>query len=221
MAEKIEIRGVGRPSDNLMTISNPEGERFLVFDKEIYPHLELGKIVELDIKRDVPKKSGDGTYNLVNSITVDGNVIGGKQRKYTPSRGRDEDRTDIRSALITIKDLWLGGKLKDDNPLVTWLLAELLVIASGKRRVKGETTKTTKNDKTDNQPQDEGEGAGQDSNEGDESERVQGFLKYLEKHDISKPRLFLAVEYHIPQDEKLTPKKCEALYQTIRKDKKW
>ena len=223
MTEKIEIRGIGHPTDTMMTVENPGGERFLVFDKEIFPHLELGKIVELEVKRDVAKKSGDGTYNLINSITVDGKVIGGKKKGGYAPRGRDEDRTDIRSALITIKDLWLGGKLKDDNPLVTWLLAELLVIASGKKEAKGETTKTSKDSKVDNQSQDEGKGARQDSNEGEPTEpkTVSEFLTYLISHHKKAPRTYLEVEYNVPSNETLTIEKCQELYNQIKKDKGW
>lgn len=217
MTEKLEIRGVGKPSDDLMTISNPEGERFLVFDRAIFPHLEIGKIVELEVKRDIAKKSGDGTYNAIQSITVDGKVIGGKKRGgYTP-RGRDEDRTDHRSALITIKDLWLGGKLKDDNYLVTWLLAELLVIATDKKESKSETTKTHKGgQETQTELIDK-----PDSGEATDEERVSGFFKYLEKHDIKDVKLWLNVEYGIDPAGTLTPKKCEALYKAIKKDKGW
>jgi len=110
MTEKLEIRGLSKPSDDLMTITNPDGERFLVFDKKIYPHLELGKIVELEIKRSIPKKSGEGTYNLIRNITVDGQVIGGKTttggRQFA---GRDEDRTDQRTFVMEVgQDLRAG-----------------------------------------------------------------------------------------------------------------
>ncbi len=223
MTEKLEIRGIGHPTDTMMTVENPEGERFLVFDKEIFPHLELGKIVESEVKRDVAKKSGDGTYNLINSITVDGKVIGGKKKSGYAPRGRDEDRTDIRSAIITIKDLWLGGKLKDDNPLVTWLLAELLVIASGKKEAKGETTKTSKDSKVDNKPEDEGKGSRQDSDESEPPKTVGGLFTWIMSKDknITSPRAWLEAEYDVSHEEVLTIKKLRELYAKIKKDKGW
>lgn len=54
-----------------------------------------------------------------------------------------------------------------------------------------------------------------------ETERVKGFLEELMEHGINAPRVFLEVEYAIPQDESLSDKKCEALYKTIKTKMKW
>lgn len=225
MAEKMEIRGIGHPTDTMMTVENPEGERFLVFDKEIFPHLELGKIVELEVKRDIAKKSGDGTYNLIQSITVDGKVIGGKKRSGFTSRGRDEDRTDRRSNLITIKDIWIAGKIKDTNPLVIWLLAELLVGATGKKEAKGETNKTN-TEATDRQ-QGKERTPGQDSGGAlevlPEKMTAGELFSWIISKDktIKAPRVWLEVEYKVSHEEVLTIEKCHELYRQIRKDKGW
>lgn len=197
--EKIEIRGIGHPTDTMMTIESPEGERFLVFDKDIFPHLQMGTVVELEIKRDVAKKSGDGTYNLIKSVTIDGKVIGGKKRSGYASRGRDEDRTDRRNNLITIKDLWIAGKIKVTNPLVTWLLAELLVGATGKKEAKGETTNRQDGGETTN-----GEPA-----------TVGAFLTWLTNQGIKAPRAWLEVEHGVPSGDVLTLKKCQELYKVM------
>jgi len=61
----------------------------------------------------------------------------------------------------------------------------------------------------------------QDGGEATDEERVNGFLKYLENHGIKDAKVFLSAEYGIDPAETLTPKKCEALYKTIKKDKKW
>ncbi len=209
MTEQMEIRGTDKPSDSLMVVTNPEGERFLVFDKLIFPHLELGKIVELETKRDIPKKSGDGVYNAVKSITIDGKVIGGKDRKGYAPRGRDEDRTDIRSAQITIKDLWLAGKIRDNNPLVTWLLAELLVIATGKKETKGETSK----DNLSNQ------GAQAKLEQDSEAPKTAGeFLNWIMKRNpnIKAPRVWLQAEYGVTDKEILTTERIKELYDKIK-----
>lgn len=238
MSEKIiEIRAIAKPSDRYMRVTAGDGIEYLVFDKSIHPHLEqrnedgtyklLGTKIDADIELDVEKKDKSGTYNLIRSITVEGKVIGGKERRgFAPSRGRDEDRTDIRSALITIKDLWVSGKLKDENPLVTWLLAELLVIATGKREAKGETTKTDNTDKTIDQQQGKKRASGPASGKAlallpGETERVRGFFDWLGEHDILDPRLFLEVDYGIPQGEALSDKKVVALFRTIKTKMGW
>jgi len=226
MAEKIEIRGIGHPSDTMMTISDPEDTRYLVFDKAIFPHLELGKIIQLTddgLQMNVPKKSGEGTYNLIKSILVDGKKIGSEKRRgYTP-RGRDEDRTDRRNAIITIKDIWLSGKIKDDNPLVTWLLAELLVIAMGKKEAKGEATKTSKDSKVSNQSQDKGEDSGQNSDEMEPPKTAGELFTWIMKRDknIKAPRAWLEANYEVSHGEILTIEKIRKLYAKIKKDKGW
>jgi len=215
--KKIEIRGTGKPTEDLMTVSEPDGTRYLVFDKSIFPHLELGKIIDAEVELDVKKKSGEGTYNRIISITVEGKEIGGKKRGGFPLiRGRDEDRTDHRSGLITVKDLWLGGKLKDDNPLVTWLLAELLVIATGKKEVKDATKTNIKSKSASGQTG----GMALELLPG-ETERARNFLNVLVSKGIPYPRLYLEAEYGLPQDKALSDKECVALYSKIKKKAGW
>lgn len=232
MEEKtIEIRGIGHPTDDLMTVSDPNNIRYLVFDKAIFPHLGLGKIIQLtddSLQMDIPKKSGDGTYNVIKSILVEGKKIGGKARKGYAPRNRDEDRTDRRNAIITIKDIWLGGKIKDDNPLVTWMLAELLVIATVKKEAKSESTQSDKDSKVDNQPKDKGEGSGQGSNEvgATESQEVKtlsNLLNWLltngasinDGKPIKNPRQWLRNKFSIPDREVITNTKAIAYYKTL------
>ncbi len=133
------------------------------------------------------------------------------------------DRNDSIEAQVAFKgmvELLIADKLDEDetNATISWAMVRLdlpskiMITIEG---AKGETTKDTKdNQKTQGEPTDRQDG-------GEETERVSGFLKYLENHDIKDTRLFLKVEYHIPEDEKLTEKKCEELYKQIRKDKQW
>lgn len=220
--ETIEIQAVAdvvtsKGGREYFTFEDNTQKRYVCFIPKLNHFIQVGSSIEADI---TPGKTPQDSPRL-DMIYVNGKPVVAVEKKrsgYAP-RGRDEDRTDHRSALITIKDLWLGGKLKDDNPLVTWLLAELLVIATGKKEAKSETTKDNKGDKeTQTELTDR-----QDSRETTESdaERVEGFLKYLKEHGKKDPRLWLDVEYGIPQDTTLTLAKCEILYKTIKTKEKW
>jgi len=54
-----------------------------------------------------------------------------------------------------------------------------------------------------------------------ETERVRNFLKALVKQGIPDPRLYLEVEYGLPQNKALLYEKCVELYPKIRKREGW
>jgi len=123
MKKTIEIRGLGKPSDDLMTVTEPDGTRYLVFDKAIFPYIEIGKTLEADVELDVEKKDKSGTYNFIRSITIGGEVIGGKPKAPFKRYGKSpEELTQQRqlaeaqnrsiqaqTALNRAVDLAVGG----------------------------------------------------------------------------------------------------------------
>jgi len=149
-----------------------------------------------------------------------------KARREVATSPREQS-IEQQVAIKEIGEDWRAGKLKDNDPLVVgyliWLIDRLNF-----EEAKGETTQSNKDSQIAHQPQDEGAGPGQDNREAlelqpKETERVKGFLKCIMANDnnIKSPRLWLSTEYAIPQDQPLTDKECEALYQTIKTKRKW
>jgi len=135
------------------------------------------------------------------------------------------DRNDSIEAQVAFKgmvELMIAKMLGEDetNATIRWAMERIdlpSVIVTQIEEAKGETNKTGKSSQeTQTEPVDR-----QDGGEATDEERVNGFLKYLENHGIKDAKVFLSAEYGIDPAETLTPKKCEALYKTIKKDKKW
>ena len=131
-----------------------------------------------------------------------------RQASPTPLRGRDEDRTDRRNALITTKDLWLGGKIKDDNPLVTWLLAELLIIATGEKKTKVIEAKPTVIQTKEPEPKIKTAGE---------------VLKWITSKDpsIKAPRTWLSENFAVDPKAILTQEKVQELYKAVKAGMNW
>ncbi len=127
-----------------------------------------------------------------------------------------EASIEAQVAIKEIGENWRAGKLKDDDLLVVgyliWLIDKL-----NYKEAEGEikTAQTIKTANTDGQTQVDDEVVA------DETDRVSGFLKYLENHGIKDDRLWLEVEYGVPQDKVLTAKRCVQLYREIRKKEGW
>ena len=135
------------------------------------------------------------------------------------------DRNDSIEAQVAFKgmvELFIAGALNKDetNATIRWAMERIdlpSVIVTQIEEVTIETNKAGKSSQeTQTEPVDR-----QDGGEATDEERVNGFLKYLENHGIKDAKVFLSAEYGIDPAETLTPKKCEALYKTIKKDKKW
>ena len=140
-----------------------------------------------------------------------------QSRETIEARERGIGEWTQYDAMITIKDLWLGGKLKDSNPLVVWLLAELLVIATGKKEAKGETTKTDKGGQ-------EAQSELTDRQDSGEAIKTPGeLLNWIMKQDpnIKAPRVWVQTEFGLDDKVVLTDKKVMELHKTIREKMGW
>ena len=126
----------------------------------------------------------------------------------------------IEQALLT------DGEIKECKKYamkaVDWAMARIdlpSVIIDKIEEVKGETIETDK----DNQEA-QGELTDRQDSGGttDEAPNTIGiFLTWLKQNGIKAPRTFLEVEYKVSDKEVLTLRKCQELYNQIKKDKKF
>jgi len=157
-------------------------------------------------------------------VVADEFVAQATKKVQTQTKDTREDSIESQVAFKGMVELWIADKLGDKakEATVNWAMARInlpSVIMGKIEEAKSETAQDNTSDK-----EAQGELADrQDSRETTESdaERVNGFLKYLEEHGKKDPRLWLDVEYGIPQDTILTPKKCELLYKAIKNKEKW
>jgi len=182
-----------------------------------------GKAIKLTV-RDFKPPGKDTTYPFVADFEVVKDILVARAAEKVQAQAKDsrEDSIEAQVAFKGMVELLIAGKLDEDeaNATIGWAMERIdipRVIVDKIEEAKSETTK----DKADNQPE-----AGPTSREAlellpEETERVEGFLKYLEEHGKKDPRLWLDVEYGIPQDTTLTPKKCELLYKAIKTKEKW
>ena len=141
-----------------------------------------------------------------------------------------DDSIESQVAFKGMIELIATGMVKtgtrEYNATLEWGMSRLHSVAqivAKIEEVKGEITKSSKDSKVDNKSQDEGEGAGQDSNEVEPTEpkTVGEFLTWLTSNGIKAPRTWLEVEYNVGNKEVLTIERCCKLYVAIKKDKRW
>lgn len=178
----------------------------------------IGKAIKLKVELFKDKYPFVADFEVVKDILV----AQATEKAQTQAKDSREDSIEAQVAFKGMVELLIADKLTKEEVKATirWAMERInlpTVIVTKIEEAKSETRK----DKTDNQPE-----TGQPSREAlellpEEIERVEGFLKYLEEHGKKDPRLWLDVEYGIPQDTMLTPKKCEILYKTIKTKEKW
>ena len=187
------------------TITDDTQRKLLCFNPSLLELLPLGATVkDVDIQ---PGKKADDTPRIVRVGEV------GKESpktRFTP-KGRDEDRTDHRNAIITVKDLWLGGKLNDANPLVTWLLAELLIIATGEKRAKVEIVSVIE------------KATPKVAIVEEEPKNAKELLNWIIFKDpaIKMPRTWLNENFAVDSKTVLNPEKVKELYEAIKIGMGW
>lgn len=172
----------------------------------------------------IKDESGEDTSEWCNEPKSEG-----ASKAPEPSRsGSTNDSIESQVAFKGMVELWIADKLGDKakETTVNWAMARIdlpgVIVTKIEEAKSEKTTKTTSKSKTTDQPEDKERTSGSPSGEAlellpGESERVKGFLAQLTQHGKKDPRLFLEVEYGIPQDEALTEKRCETLYKTINK----
>jgi len=97
--------------------------RYGVWSKSLYEYIKKDVVIDCEVEvKTSEKKDPDGNPYVTRKVTqifVDGKPVKTPTKSSEGKwRGRNEDRTDARTAVMEIGEDWRAGKIKDDDILI-------------------------------------------------------------------------------------------------------
>ena len=194
--KKLRVTWVGEPQTlpnsqvQVLRFNADDGLQYETFKQSLFSYIQLDSELDADTELHITQADSGQQYvhwRVVQLYGEDGKPL---YSAKTPQKsfGRDEDRTDRRNAIITIKDLWVAGLIKHPNPLTTWLLAELTILTTeGGKDAKSKEIPDKRTETRTNIEPDEAT-IGDDDSRGDDQEKLPEWAEFL-KENISKTDL--------------------------------
>lgn len=138
--KNLKIKTVGQPTKfgehgEKVSFSCEDGLSYECFSKTMFEYFKAGEEIDADTELRIVTGKDNQEYPhwVVTQIYINGKPIS-KSRPTFASAKRDEDRTDTRTAVMSITELWKVGVIKESDGLVLacriWMYDKLGVSVS-------------------------------------------------------------------------------------------
>lgn len=138
--KQLKVKTVGKPTTfgehgEKVAFSCEDGLSYESFSKTLFEYIKAGAEFDADTELRIATGKDNKEYPhwVVTQIYIDGQPVAKAKAPFTGSK-RDEDRTDTRTAVMSITELWKGGTIKESDGLVLacriWMYDKLGVSVS-------------------------------------------------------------------------------------------
>lgn len=123
--KSLKVKTVGQPTTfgehgEKLAFSCEDGLSYECFSKTMFEHIKVGAELDADTELRIVTGKDNQEYPhwVVTQLYVAGQPIKKAKAPYSGGNKRDEDRTDTRTAVMSITELWKAGTIKESDGLV-------------------------------------------------------------------------------------------------------